>query len=37
VSQFNVYLMSGEEETILETYGREIIPALGDVRPSISS
>jgi probable F420-dependent oxidoreductase len=28
VSQFNVYLMSGDEERILERYGREIIPAL---------
>lgn len=28
VSQFNLYLMSGEEEAILEAYGREIIPAL---------
>ncbi|MDE3193380.1 MAG: TIGR03842 family LLM class F420-dependent oxidoreductase [Chloroflexota bacterium] len=28
VTQFNVYLMSGDEETVLEAYGREIIPAL---------
>ena len=28
VSQFNIYLMSGEEERILECYGREIIPAV---------
>jgi hypothetical protein len=28
VQQFNIYLMSGDEEEILETYGREIIPAL---------
>ena len=28
VSQFNIYLMSGEEERILERYGREIIPAV---------
>jgi hypothetical protein len=25
--------MSGDEEQILETYGREIIPALRDVAP----
>lgn len=30
VSQFNIYLMSGEEEQILEIYGREIIPQLRD-------
>ena len=34
VSQFNVYLMSGEEEKILEVYGREIIPALKELRPA---
>ena len=28
VSQFNIYLMSGEEERILERYGEEIIPAV---------
>jgi len=28
VSQFNIYLMSGEEERILERYGSEIIPAV---------
>lgn len=28
VTQFNIYLMSGEEESVLEAYGREIIPAL---------
>lgn len=28
VSQFNIYLMSGDEEQVLETYGRSIIPAL---------
>ena len=31
VDQFNVYLMNGDEEQILEIYGREIIPALVDV------
>jgi probable F420-dependent oxidoreductase len=29
VDQFNVYLMNGDEERILEIYGREIIPVLG--------
>ncbi len=28
VTQFNIYLMSGDEESVLEAYGREIIPAL---------
>src|SRR5687767_3586799 len=28
VGQFNIYLMSGEEERILERYGSEIIPAV---------
>src|SRR5207253_3445686 len=28
VRQFNIYLMSGEEERILEVYGDRIIPAL---------
>jgi alkanesulfonate monooxygenase SsuD/methylene tetrahydromethanopterin reductase-like flavin-dependent oxidoreductase (luciferase family) len=28
VTQFNLYLMSGDEERILEIYGREVIPAL---------
>jgi len=27
VTQFNIYLMSGEEEKTLEIYGREIVPA----------
>ena len=31
VDQFNVYLMYGDEERILEIYGRDIIPALVDV------
>jgi probable F420-dependent oxidoreductase len=29
VNQFNIYLMSGDEEGTLEVYGREILPALG--------
>ncbi len=28
VDQFNLYLMNGDEETQLEAYGREVIPAL---------
>lgn len=27
VHQFNIYLMSGEEEACLETYGADIVPA----------
>jgi probable F420-dependent oxidoreductase len=28
VDQFNLYLMNGDEESVLEVYGREIIPAV---------
>jgi len=28
VDQFNIYLMSGDEESTLEVYGREVLPAL---------
>jgi probable F420-dependent oxidoreductase len=28
VDQFNIYLMNGDEEGVLEVYGREIIPAI---------
>ena len=31
VDQFNIYLMNGDEELVLEMYGREIIPVLRDV------
>jgi probable F420-dependent oxidoreductase len=31
VDQFNIYLMNGDEESVLEAYGRDIIPALADV------
>ncbi len=31
VDQFNLYLMNGDEEHMLEIYGREIIPAMRDV------
>jgi len=32
VDQFNIYLMNGNEEAVLETYGREIIPVMAGVR-----
>ncbi|HEY7132670.1 MAG TPA: LLM class flavin-dependent oxidoreductase, partial [Candidatus Limnocylindrales bacterium] len=28
VDQFNIYLMNGDEEGVLDVYGREIIPAI---------
>jgi probable F420-dependent oxidoreductase len=31
VDQFNIYLMNGDEENVLDVYGREIIPALRGV------
>jgi probable F420-dependent oxidoreductase len=31
VDQFNVYLMNGDEETQLEAYGRDVIPAMRGV------
>ena len=31
VRQFNIYLMSGDEERILEVYGEKIIPAVRSV------
>ena len=33
VDQFNIYLMNGDEEEVLETYGREVIPALRGTAP----
>jgi hypothetical protein len=27
VTQFNIYLMCGDEEETVETYGREVIPS----------
>lgn len=35
VDQFNVYLMNGDEEAQLELYGRDVIPAMRDVRSAI--
>jgi len=29
VTQFNIYLMSGDEEDTLEIYGRDVVPKLG--------
>jgi probable F420-dependent oxidoreductase len=34
VDQFNLYLMSGDEEAQLELYGRDVIPLLRDVEAS---
>lgn len=34
VDQFNLYLMNGDEERMLEVYGREVIPALRDAGTS---
>jgi len=36
VDQFNIYLMNGDEESVLDAYGREIIPAMRDVAAAIS-
>ena len=33
VTQFNIYLMCGEEEETIEIYGRDIIPAFGQHPP----
>jgi probable F420-dependent oxidoreductase len=37
VDQFNVYLMNGDEEQMLEIYGRDIIPALADLGARIGA
>ncbi len=36
VTQFNIYLMNGDEEITLETYGREIIPSMRAVMPAVA-
>ena len=36
VDQFNIYLMNGDEEDVLEVYGREIIPAMSGAAPIVS-
>jgi probable F420-dependent oxidoreductase len=33
VDQFNIYLMSGDEEQCLDVYGREVVPALSPAVP----
>ncbi|MBI3521567.1 MAG: TIGR03842 family LLM class F420-dependent oxidoreductase [Chloroflexi bacterium] len=37
VTQFNIYLMSGDEEQILERYGRDIIPHVRDLQPTLTA
>jgi probable F420-dependent oxidoreductase len=36
VDQFNIYLMNGDEEQVLEIYGREIVPVMRDVAAATS-
>jgi probable F420-dependent oxidoreductase len=36
VTQFNIYLMNGDEEETLEVYGREIIPSMSAVMPAMA-
>jgi probable F420-dependent oxidoreductase len=35
VDQFNLYLMNGDEEAVLDVYGREIVPAMREVPAAI--
>jgi probable F420-dependent oxidoreductase len=35
VDQFNIYLMNGDEEEVLDVYGREIVPALRGVASTV--
>jgi len=35
VDQFNIYLMNGDEESVLETYGREIVPVMRGVAAAV--
>jgi len=35
VDQFNIYLMNGDEEDVLDVYGREIVPALRGVAATV--
>lgn len=37
VDQFNIYLMSGEEEACVEAYGKDIIPAFANVQKGVST
>jgi probable F420-dependent oxidoreductase len=34
VDQFNIYLMNGDEESVLDAYGSEIIPAVREIEAS---
>jgi probable F420-dependent oxidoreductase len=36
VDQFNIYLMNGDEESVLETYGRDIVPILSGVSATVA-
>ena len=36
VTQFNIYLMCGEEEKTLEVYEREVLPHFRDARSAAS-
>ena len=36
VDQFNIYLMNGDEEEQLKLYGRDVIPAMREVRSAIA-
>ena len=35
VDQFNLYLMNGDEEAVLDVYGRDIIPAMREVAAAV--
>lgn len=37
VHQFNIYLMSGDEEATLDVYGREIVPAFASAAAGVES
>jgi probable F420-dependent oxidoreductase len=36
IDQFNIYLMNGDEESVLEAYGRDILPVLREVSAAAS-
>jgi len=36
VDQFNIYLMNGDEEDVLERYGRDVIPAMSGVAANVA-
>ena len=35
VDQFNIYLMNGDEEGVLDVYGREIIPGMRGIAATV--